>query len=98
MNRTIFAINKNANVTRFVAQANKIKASAIEAKNKQSNNNNPLIKNGISFNSKNKYGKNEYGKRKFSTFQNFPLPPEGPDFLFIGLALAVSYFIVKKFN
>jgi len=91
MNRTSFAINKNSNIVRFISQANKIKASAIEAKNKQSIN--PLIKNGFSFNSKNKYG-----KRKFSTFQNFPLPPEGPDFWFIGLVLTVSYFIVKKFN
>jgi hypothetical protein len=92
MNRTIFAINKNSNIARFVAQANKIKASTNQAKNKQSNN--PLIKNGISFNAKNKYG-----KRKFSTFQNFPnfpFPPEGPDVFFIALALGVSYFIVKK--
>ena len=94
MNRIIFAINKKSNIVRFLGQSNKIKVLNSQVKNK--NPSNPLIKNRISFDSKNKYG-----KRKFSTFQNlsnFPFPPEGPDFWFIGLALAVSYFIVKKFN
>ena len=93
MNRTIFNTVKNSKVARFVAQSNKIKASTIKTQN--INEHQVIMTKTKTTNTKNPH--NKCGKRKFSTFSNFPIPPEDPQsFLWIALALGVSYLIVKK--
>jgi hypothetical protein len=39
-------------------------------------------------------------KRNFSTFSNFPIPPnpEDPNILFIFIIATIGYIVVKKIN
>ena len=90
MNRSIINITKNSKLARFVAHSNQIRASNIQTKNKQADS--PLINKRLSTRPNRKYG-----KKMFSTFSNFPIPPEDPNsLLWLAIALGVSYFIVKK--
>ena len=92
MNRTIFTLIKRSNVTRFVAQTNKIKAANMNAKNTVINIQairKPEIPNNHI----------KMIKRKFSHFSQFPTPPtpEDPEhLLFMMIVLGVCYIITKR--
>jgi len=93
MNKIIFKLIKNINNNKVVSNLNRIKLANMNSKNKLENSRlfitkmnhcNPFIMN----------------KRNFSTFSNFPIPPnpEDPNILFIFIIATIGYIVVKKIN
>jgi len=90
MNRIILNAKNNYRTTRIVSQVNKIKYTKAVKNNKTVN----ALAYANKIREKTNYSK--VSKRSFNTFTQMPTPEDPNNLMFVILALAVCYLVVKR--